>query len=191
MEIVCTAGREQGTLIAPSQTLAVQLQVKDCTTEVRDGGLTAHAKVVAKGALALFYEASGGVQPGISSSITFDIKALSCELTLSAPLKLNFPGPTEYGNENVPTTRLGKFPSGFQHKLKLSGELVLDESQTTPGSCPEIETLGKAPKGASGGELTAPIYRGTTFDEVKGADLGLEEEETLPGGWNRVTNVPE
>jgi hypothetical protein len=68
---------------------------------------------------------------------------------------------------------------------------VLDESQTTPGSCPEIETLGKGPKGASGGELTAPIYRGTTFDEAKGADLGFEEEETLPGGWNKVTNVPE
>ncbi|HTA12111.1 MAG TPA: hypothetical protein VK765_01730 [Solirubrobacteraceae bacterium] len=113
MEIVCTAGREQGTLIAPSQTLAVQLQVKDCTTEVQDGGLTAHAKVAAKGALALFYEADGGVQPGISSSITFDIKALSCELTLSAPLKLNFPGPTNMGTKPSPRPGSASSPAAF------------------------------------------------------------------------------
>lgn len=189
MEIVCTAGREQGTLIAPNETFEAQLQVKDCTTEVHDGALTAHAKVAVKGPLSLSYYAGGAMHA--ESSITFDIKALGCELTLSPGPEGAPPGPTRYGNESVSTTRLSKFPSGFQHKLKIDGELRLTAAQTTPGSCPEIENLG-----TSGGDIGEagppfPIYQGTIFDEVKSADLGYEEEETPPGGWNKVTNVPE
>jgi len=84
LEIVCTVGREQGTLIAPNETLEGQLQVKDCTTEVEDGAFTGHAKVAAKSALSLSYGPGlDGPGAGVRAvgSITFDIKALSCEVT--------------------------------------------------------------------------------------------------------------
>ncbi len=181
MEIICTAGREQGTLIAPNETLEVQLQLKDCTTEVRDGVLTARAKVTVKNPLLLSYAAAAGGGTQAEGPITLEIKALSCEVTLSP----HESGPTEYENESDSVTRLRKFPSGFQHKLKISAAVGFLATETTLGSCPGVETFGGS--GESGPKL--PVYEGTIFDEAKGADLGLEEGETLPEGWNKVKNV--
>jgi len=184
MEIVCTRAREQGTLIAPSAELEAQLEPKDCTTEVRDGALVSHAKVAVKGPVSFLYGALGKMRA--TSPITFDIKALKCELTLSPAT--SFPGPVAYLNESVSTTRLSRFPSGFQHKLKVSGKAVFFASETTPGSCPEIENL-ENDGGAGAGNAGLAIYSGAIFDEARGADLGFEEEEELPGGWNKVKNI--
>lgn len=182
-EVTCDRARETGTLLAPNETLEGAIQFKRCSTEVHDGALTAQAKVTVKGPLLVAYGAEGGLND--ESSLMLDIKALNCDLTLTQFA----PGEAQYVNETVSTRKLRTFPAGFQHKLVITGELALSMSPTTPTSCPNFGAFGKGGKNKGAGNGNVAFYEGTVFEEAVGADLGFEEGETPPGGWNRVKNA--
>jgi hypothetical protein len=152
----------EGALSAPSETFEAAITFKHCATEIFDGRLKASAKVVVAGAL----------------SVEFDVKALDCTITLT-PLA---PQPATVSNESFSTPKLAKFPSGFQHKLAITGGA--DFAVAIPKSCDN-----PPPIGGSGGKVA--VESGTIFDESPSADLGYEEAETPPEGWNVVQNAPE
>lgn len=174
--ITCAASRAKGALSAPSETFEAAITFKHCVTEIFDGRMKASTKVVAAGALPVEYFADGEIEA--LAPIELDVKALDCRITLT-PLG---PQPATVANESFSTPKLARFPSGFQHKLAITGGAEF--AVAIPKSCDN-----PPPIGGSGGKLA--VETGMIFDESPGADLGYEEAETLPEGWNLVKNAPQ
>jgi hypothetical protein len=170
-QIACAASRAKGALSAPTETFDAAITFKHCTTRSLDGFVFSNAKVLAKGALPVEYFADGEIEA--LAPIKLGIKALDCTLIL-APVRRS---PATFSTVSVFTPALRRFPSGFQHKLAITTELPLGLSFSQ--SCERD------------GALIFGGLTGTIFDESPGADLGYEEAETLPEGWNLVKNAPQ
>jgi hypothetical protein len=68
-----------------------------------------------------------------------------------------------FSNEEVPTTQLKRFPSGFQTKLVITNALKGMEYSYGEGQCEEIEKEGKSAQA-----------KGSLLDEIHGGNLGIQ-----------------
>jgi hypothetical protein len=179
----CLRAIQSGEVIeGKSKTIFDHVKFTKCTTEAKLGGQPIFLKTRFLTPIDFEYHSNGFGEIGGSSasevklvapsSIEMKINAIKCVIEVPAqtvPAKAEKKPEGEYSavsfsTEEVATTKLKLFPSGFQKKLLIENNLAQIEWSATEGQCTEFtKTESKSGK-----------YTGTLLDELVKGDLSFE-----------------
>jgi hypothetical protein len=195
--IVCEAAKAKGTVNKEEfHDFAIQIKFAKCLTKAKFGVFTGGLKtsfnegnpisfVYHVGGVAEVGEAPEGTEVKISGGeANFKISGKICKInwpSQTVPAKDTADPEAEassavYSNEVFPASRLSKFPSGFQTKLRIANEFKGMAFEYEEGQC----------VGEGGFEEEAPHtegktakYTGNLLEEVVGGNLEISNEEII------------
>jgi hypothetical protein len=186
-EIKCKKAGGKGEVNAnQSKTLFTEAKFTECVALAKFGKFTGKIPTKFGTPIDVEYHANGFAEVGGSSESTVKLSAPGpIELKISTiKCKIEIPPQTipvravkhpeeefssaVYSNEEVETTFVKKFPSGFQKKLIIANEFKAVKFNVTEGQCEESEEFGK--EGHTG------KYTGVLRDEIPPGNLYIGEE---------------
>jgi hypothetical protein len=183
IHITCESATTKGTVAAEhAQVLKVVAKYKGCETSVKVGPEPGQLKTRFLAPVEYGFHANGFAETGTEGEEgTVEIGTGAAELKISGikciiswpaqtvPMRAIANPEAEYtaamfSNEEVASTHLKAFPTGFQRKLQISTEFKNMEFSFEEGECAEF----KHPEAKTGS------YRGVLHEELTGGNLGWE-----------------
>jgi hypothetical protein len=183
VHITCASASTKG-LIAEeeSETLKIVAGYKGCLTSIKVGSEPATLKTRFLAPVEYSFHANGFAETGTEGEEgSVEIGSGAAELKISGiKCLISWPAQTVptraiakpeeqysaalFSNEEVASTHLKAFPTGFQHELQISTEFKNMEFTFEEGECSEF----KRPEAKTGG------YVGVLHEELAGGNLGWE-----------------
>ncbi len=160
-----------------SSTLKVVARYHGCATSIKVGAEPATLKTRFVAPVEYSFHANGFAEVGTegeegsveigSGAAELKIAGIKCLISWpaqTAPMKTTAAPAALFSNEEVATTHLKAFPTGFQEKLLISAEFKNMTFSFEEGQCAEF----KVPEAKTGS------YAGVLHEELAGGDLGFE-----------------
>ncbi len=172
-----TAGAKGIVTEEASPTLKVVASYHGCATAIKVGAEPATLKTRFLAPVEYSFHANGVAEVGTegeegsvdigSGAAELKIAGIKCLISWpaqTAPMKATAAPAALFSNEEVMSTHLKAFPTGFQKKLVISAEFKNMEFSFEEGQCSEF----KVPEAKTGS------YKGVLHMELAGGNLGFE-----------------
>jgi hypothetical protein len=184
IHITCESASNKGLIAAEaSQTLKIVARYHNCATSIKVGAEPGTLKTRFLAPIEYSFHANGFAETGTggeeegsmeigSGEAELKISGIKCLIDWPAqtvPMKAVAKPEEQYSaalfsNEEVASTHLKAFPTGFQHELQISTEFKTMEYTFEEGECAEF----KRPEAKTG------AYAGVLHEELAGGNLGWE-----------------